>query len=200
MPSSLKTILNSWNRRFETDELDEFRDIVKGALSRQQKTLGKEHMSLIATEFEDDFELEGYRSHLEDRWAFSEEVQKLTDELVVVALYKQVELHTKRVATKNFPSISSKKLSNIDEQHKLLPFDLKGLTGFAAFDELRLMNNSIKHEGKVSPQLSAAHPSWNTGDPLKGLEEMYMRLRPLVEEYVKAYVDACYDNSEALKP
>ncbi|WP_125931911.1 hypothetical protein [Thiosocius teredinicola] len=200
MSLPMAKVMENWDKRFETEELDEFRDLVSIMLRRQERSIEKEEESLKHAAPDHDFDAQMYRSHLEDRWAFAREVQHLSDELAIVALYKQVELHTKRVAKKHFPKIDPKKLSSIDDQIKLLPFKLKKLHAFAAFDELRLLNNSIKHEGKVSKSLSRAFSSWKEGKKLKGLGDAYQRLRPLVEEYVQAYVGACYAKSAAKKP
>lgn len=196
MSLPMKSVFENWDKRFETEELDEFRSLVTASLNRQQKSIQQDEASLVGVEPNDDFDLDGYRMHLEDRWVFSQEVQHLANELAIVALYKQVELHTKRVAKKNFPNLDAKKLSNIDDQRKLLPFDSSSLVGYAAFDELRLLNNSVKHEGKVSPSLARSFSLWVKGDPLQSLGVTYQRLHPLVVQYVQAFVTACYAHSQ----
>jgi hypothetical protein len=196
---SLRTLLLSWDQRFETEELDEFRELVAAAIHRQRKSLESEEASLSIMTFDDEEDFQGYSMHLEDRWHFTREVQSLADELAVVALFKQVELHTKRVAKKNFPAIDAKALFSIDTFKQAVPFNLEALPGFAAFDELRLLNNSVKHEGKVSPQLARAFPNWNVGAPLEGLGVVYLRLQPEVTRYVHGFVAACYATSKKFK-
>jgi hypothetical protein len=184
--------LKNWDKRFETYDLDEFRTIVAVALERQQKALASEDASLLKVSYDADVDLESYRSHLEDRWSVTQEMIDLSGELAIVALYKKVELHTKRVALKVFPKVAPQKLSSIDGQIKSLPFNLEDLAEFQAFSEIRLINNSVKHSGKVSAPLAKEFPAWVEGDPLKGLDAAYERLKPLVSIYVEAFVSACY--------
>lgn len=185
-------ILKNWDKRLETDDLDEFRIIVAAALERQQKALISEEASLPRVSSDAEVDIEGYRAHLEDRSSVTQEMIDLAGELAIVALYKKVELHTKRVALKVFPKISVQKFSSVDGQIKSLPFKLENLPGFQSFSELRLINNSVKHQGKVSAPLAKEFPAWVKGDPLNGLDVAYERLKPQVKIYVEAFVTACF--------
>lgn len=200
MAIQLRNFLENWDKRFDTEELDEFRALVAATLSRQQKSLARDEASLPQAQPDEDFDVEAYRSHLEDRWHFTNDVQSLADELAIVALYNQVELHTKRVVKKNFPNIDPTKLSYINQARAVLPFTIDHLAGFVAFDELRLLNNSVKHDGKVSKQLSREFPFWVEGENLSGLGASYERIHPLVTQYVQEFVTACYAKSARSKP
>jgi hypothetical protein len=192
---SLGKLFEQLDKRFETETLDEFHGHLEASLRWRQKSLDEEYFSLTVEQFEDPRDIEGYRAHLEDKMAFSGDVQHLADELSVVALYKQVELHTKRVAKRNFPNINEKELFKIETLKKALPFDLEALPDFQAFDELRLINNAIKHEGKVSEELARKFKSWNEGNKLENLGAVYTRLLPSVKSYVKSFVTSAYANS-----
>ena len=195
MALSLGKLFENWDKRFETETLDEFRDHLEASLRRRQKSLDEEYSSLTVEQFEDPRDIEGYRMHLDDQMAFSVDVQHLADELSILALYKQVELHIKRITKKNFPNINEKELFNIGTLKKALPFDLEALPDFQAFDELRLINNAIKHEGKVSEELARKFKSWNEGNKLENLGAVYTRLLPSVKSYVKSFVTSAYENS-----
>jgi hypothetical protein len=187
----MKNIYEIWDKRFKTEEIDEFRELVAASIHRQEKYLENEEASLDVG-IEDEYYRESYRVHLEDRYHFTQEVRRLSDELAIVALFKQVELHTKKVAKKNFPSINENKLFEIEYLKKAFPFKVEELPSYAAFNELRLLNNAVKHQGKVSRQLSDAFPSWSLGADLAGLDTAYSRLHPGVTVYVQAFVSACY--------
>lgn len=57
---------------------------------------------------------------------------------------------------------------------------LEDVPHYRAIDELRLLNNAIKHEGVVTQELSKAFTRWKMGSPLNGLDKAYERLRPRV--------------------
>jgi hypothetical protein len=61
---------------------------------------------------------------------------------------------------------------------------LPSVPHFRAIDELRLLNNAIKHEGKVTKQLSQKYRRWCEGKKLEGLDQAYDRLRPKVPVYI----------------
>lgn len=191
----LVILLESWDKRFETEELDEFRELVATSVSRQQKAIEHDKAFYSELEFEDENDVQSYKMHLDDRDYFTSEVQHLANELSIMALLKQLELHIKRVVKKRFPSVDEKQLFKIAELKKLLPFNVNKLHCFGAFDELRLINNAIKHEGKVSNELAISFPSWKVGEDLTELGTVYTRLQPEVVLYVQAFVAACYAHS-----
>lgn len=62
--------------------------------------------------------------------------------------------------------------------------DLEAVPGFSAIDEVRLINNAIKHEGKVTAVL-ANYPGWTKGQELQNLGPAFERLAPRVPEYLE---------------
>ena len=194
MPPFAK-LIESWDKRFETEELDEFRDLVAASIGRQQKAIENDEASCSEIQFDDGNDFQSYTMHLEDRWYVTHEVQRLANELTIVALFKQLELHTKRVAKKRFPAADPKQLFTFGALKKAMPFDIEALHCFAAFNELRLINNAVKHEGKVSDELASTFPSWKLGEDLAALDAAYTRLQPEVTLYVQAFVAACYAHS-----
>lgn len=81
-------------------------------------------------------------------------------------------------------------MANIDsvknylQIHKRL--DLETVPHFRAIDELRLLNNCIKHEtySTVSRQLANRFPRWKEGDNLESLDKAYKRLSPKIPAYI----------------
>ncbi|EGW21597.1 hypothetical protein [Methylobacter tundripaludum] len=199
MALSLGNLLENLDRRIDCDTLDEFRDHLETSIRRREKSLESEYSSLTVEKFEDPRDINGYRMHLEDQMYFAGEVRNLGNELCIVALYKQIELHTKRVAKRTFPTLNERELFNIVSLNAALPFDIEVLPQFTALDELRLINNAIKHEGLVSPDLAKKFPAWIAGEELKGLDKCYERLLPLVQDYLKAFVSIAYANSTKFK-
>jgi hypothetical protein len=197
---SISKLFETLDKRFETEVIDEFRRHLEVSLSKQLKSMEENYASVSDNQFEDPSDIEGYKMHLDDLMVYSGDVQKLADELSIVALYKQFEIHTKRVVTKNFPRVNQKELFNFDLLKKALPFDLEAIPNFLAVDELRLINNAIKHEGKVDGKLAGKFAGWNEGDELLNLGTVYARLLPSVKDYVKSFVSAAYGHSGKFKP
>jgi hypothetical protein len=199
MALSLGKLLENIDQRIDSTTLDEFRDHLETSLRRREKALEKEYSSLTEDDFEDPRDIDGYKAHLEDQAFYANEVRKLGHELCIVALYRQIEIHSKRVVKRNFPSLNERQLFNIATMKTALPFDLEALPHFAAFDELRLFNNAIKHEGRVSDDLVKKFPTLCAGEELADLDKTYDRLLPLVQQYTKAFVSAAYANSAKYK-
>lgn len=199
MALSLGKLLETIDQRIDSTTLDEFRDHLETSLRRREKALEKEYSSVTEEDFEDPRDIDGYKMHIEDQAYYANEVRKLGHELCIVALYRQIEIHSKRVAKRNFPSINERQLFNIATMKAALPFDLEALPHFTAFDELRLFNNAIKHEGRVSDDLVKKFPALCVGEELADLGKTYDRLLPLVQQYTKAFVSAAYANSAKYK-
>lgn len=63
----------------------------------------------------------------------------------------------------------------------------KKLPEFNAVNELRLLNNAIKHEGVISKQLAKNYPHHGQfGDELTDLSISFERLEPIACKYIKA--------------
>lgn len=184
-----------WYQKFNTETLDEIRLVVGASLERQRKYLDQEHEDYADFGGDTAHEFTGYQNHLEERWLFTKEVAQLCAELTVVALFRQVELHLKHVTAKMLPSVNAAKFSNVQTLLLSLPF-VSTLPDFAAFDELRLLNNCIKHQGTVSQALAQKFPAWKLHAELSGLDAAYDRLLPSIKRFVSDFVDGC----DALKP
>jgi hypothetical protein len=199
MALSFSKLLQNIDQNIESTTLDEFRDHLEISLRRREKALNEEYSLLTEEDFEDPRDIDGYKMHIEDQAFYTNEVRKLGHELCIVALYRQIEVHTKRVAKRNFPSLNERQLFNIAAMKSALPFDLEALAHFDSFDELRLFNNAIKHEGRVSDDLSKKFPALRAGEELADLDKTYERLLPLIQQYIRAFVSAAYANSAKYK-
>jgi hypothetical protein len=186
------SVLENFDKRFDTDDLDEFRDLVGSSLKRQERALTKDAESLKLMEDDDDENAAGYASHIEDRWMLLRDVDNLTGQLLIVALYRQTELHIKRVVKRTHPAIDTSKLFNFKALKSAIPFNIEALPKFASFNELRILNNAVKHQGKVSDELSQNFQNWKLGEELTGLDTAYERLKPEIAEFISAFVAGCY--------
>ena len=158
----------------------------------------QEHQNIVcrAQEIQADSQQEGLdkdwlMDSLIDEHYFLDEAKKLSHELAIIALYKKIEITTNRVVSIAYPDISSKSLYRIDQLKKELTkkgIQIDSLPHYAAMDEVRCLNNDIKHNGVVSDKL-ALYPCWIKGSSLQDLEVAYTRLAPLCSLYMIELVD-----------
>lgn len=187
-------------RNFRTDTLDDFRSHLEISLRQELKSLEREHAAAGAgADLEQDPDLtEEYRSHLESLMESTKEVLQLGYELSIVALYRRVETHLNKVLRNTFPK-SAGLASSSDQLKAKHPF-IATLPNLAAFDELRLLNNDVKHgDGLVSKRLAMRFPGsgWVEGAPLEGLDTHLQRLQPKVESFIQEFVTGCYAEMRA---
>lgn len=128
---------------------------------------------------------------LADESYMLDEVLDLGGQLAIVALYRIVELKSSKIlgwrwSEKDIKDMNLYKADSLAKAlRRELGIDIKALPGFAAVNELRLLNNAIKHQGRVSAQL-AKYPGWVQGEPLRELGVACTRLTPSVPGYLKA--------------
>lgn len=111
----------------------------------------------------------------------------LCHEVAVLALYKKVEVRSKKLVKTAFPETDEKRLFNfrrISEQLSALGIDVANLPEFETIDELRRVCNAIKHSGIVTDEL-AEYEGWIVGEPLPDLSEFYSRVEPSVPIYIE---------------
>ncbi|MCX6135896.1 MAG: hypothetical protein NTV54_00145, partial [Ignavibacteriales bacterium] len=117
-------------------------------------------------------------------------IKKVADELLVVGLYKLVELNMKKVLCKAYDKeigrseIMGYSIKNIKKTLKDHGVSLSAIKNYSSIDELRVLNNAIKHEGKATKQL-AAFPNWQTGAELTKLDIVFDRIAPVVPEFIE---------------
>ena len=113
---------------------------------------------------------------------------ELYAECAIVVLWRCVELFRKRVITpavggaKARQSFKHKAFCRMLKQMGIPESDLRCA---AEVNELRCLNNAVKHDGHVGEEL-AAFPHWKLreGETLGDLRPHYARLRPTVKHYM----------------
>lgn len=117
-----------------------------------------------------------------------EEVFSYGEFLLILGLYRVVELTSKNIFKRYSSVPSDQKLTSIKNQknifNRITSRKLENLNNFKSIDELRQLNNCIKHSGKVDKKLSENFPRWKKGNEIKNVSETYERLKPKVPEYL----------------
>lgn len=123
--------------------------------------------------------------------ALLDQFAQLRDELAIVALYRVVELDSKTALRWYYSSedIERRRLFQYDKMSKALKADLrvdvKELTRHDDIRQLRLANNAVKHEGKVSSKLSK-HSAWAEGEPIRITDGDFERWASAIPVYLRA--------------
>ena len=131
-----------------------------------------------------------YVDYLGDQQGTESEVLKLGGGLAMVGLYRIIELSTKGLLRPKYKNAADKFYQYdrlVAKVKKDLSVDIQTLTGSAAVNEIRLINNAVKHDGKVSKELArrfGQQSGWKQSAPLTGLEQAFGRLSPAVPGYL----------------
>jgi hypothetical protein len=191
MAQNFQRLILNFFKRFDYEEIKGMRNSVASHISSQQLALLEEKDSLTISQFENDSDFEAYQTHLESNAEFLGEINELTDELCIIALHKKLEIKLNRILLKFYPLLDPKQMHRIDYLKKqLTSLKIDSLVGYSSADELRLINNAIKHSGIVSKSLAKEYSSWTCGLPLSNLDVAFTRLAPGVETYVESLCDA----------
>lgn len=197
MPAlTFSKLFKNFDRRLDMDDIDEFQYHLNKAVDEKLKKLDHKYKSISVDDVEDPRDLDGYKSLLEDIMMTTHSSKLLGYELSIIALYKKVEIKTKKIVGRMVPNVKEEKLSYFKYLCDTLPF-IKNLDNFKAFNELRMLNNAIKHGGVVSSELVKSFPSLSEGDDLKDLDKSYERLLPQIKEYMNELVDKIYANYDS---
>jgi hypothetical protein len=163
--------------------LEEFRQLVSNELQDRRNYWKKSNDDASSWQASDD-QYEAFRewAYAEGRFADIEGLAFLSDELVVLSLYRSIEVERRRVLLARFPFLDAKRTSSIRYLSSALPF-LQKLYGAEAINELRLICNCIKHSGRVSRELAKCNSCWKEGADLGKLAGAYERIAPFVGAY-----------------
>lgn len=171
------------------------------------KELEGEYESLENGDTEDNDEIMGYMS---DEFSQLKEVKELALRLLIVALYSVVEIRVKSMI-KNYinqkhnlkgePKFNKETLDQkvrpLFNNNQLIKFlkrefsvDLKNIANYAIIDELRCINNCIKHSGKVDDKLKIFN-NWTNKYEVGDVEQ-------LLPYYMKPITNFIYDLAKAI--
>jgi len=167
----------------EVEDIGRFREHVREARNAREKSIEKRAEGLP----------EEAQEFLADDLYELDLVSGLTDQLSIVALYRVVELYISKILVRRFGVSAVRKAYRIDTLEAFLKskgVDLKAISHFKSIDELRLLNNAVKHSGVVSAELAKHYPRWKKGNKLEHLDKAYERLHPKVSKYILRFAEA----------
>ncbi len=191
-------------QHFDYDEITELVEGLQAYASRKNDELSKlydqaeQDPELNLNQEYKDWVLTGIEN---DNFRLDESVE-LSRQLAVVALYMKMELRIKnacRIAYREIEAERLYKMHYLEKKLKERGIKIRDLPHFTSFDELRCINNDIKHGGVVGKEL-AKYPGWKLGEDLSNIEIAFERLAPgcrsLIFELIQAILDKKRENED----
>ncbi|WP_345867333.1 hypothetical protein [Shewanella algae] len=114
-------------------------------------------------------------------------------EMRIVHLYKSYELLLKSILkTLDFDISQVRNINDIRVKYRDYGTDLASIEGYQASDELRLVNNSIKHSTLISDQVKVALPEFSNASVFDycALSQFFDRTKPLLTNHVSQLIDS----------
>jgi hypothetical protein len=173
--------------RFEVDMVTRYLESAHKQFQEEATKLEKENKSLKKDQFEDEDDYEAYVSLLSSDYEILEDIKGLSEQLAIVALYRIVELNMKKILLWRYPKEEVEKLKRIDYIARRLSKDgikLERVPHYKVVDEIRLLNNAVKHENKVTKHLEK-YRSYKEGNELTNLGKVFNRLSLKVPRFLR---------------
>ena len=182
--------------QFRLEDIDDFFDRAQRSRKSEQRKLEQS----AASSRESDLD-----NLLDDHFAQLKEFSWLYAEFAIIGLWRCIELHRKSAMQAALGDQAAKRAYKHKQfQNDLLRLQIKEkkIRCARSVDELRCLNNAIKHERRVNGELAqfrrwkkkkrnqnsklAKRPQWSSkkDDELGDLKDHYLRLRPLAERYL----------------
>lgn len=187
-------------QHFDYDEITELIEGLRGHASRKAIELSglydkaERDSDLCRNEEHKDWVL----GSIENSRFTLDESAKLSCQLAVVALYMKIELRIKRACCIAYREIKIEqlyKMHYLEKQLKRRRIKIRDLPHFPSFDELRCINNDIKHGGVVGEEL-AKYPGWKLGDNLSNIDIVYERIAPGCQSFIFELIQAMIDRNK----
>ena len=178
------------------EDIDDFFDRAQSSRKSEQRKLEQSAASSRESDLVD---------LLDDEFAQLKEFSWLYAEFAIIGLWRCVELYRKSAMRAALGDQAAKRAYIHKEFQKdllNLQIEEKKIRCARSVDELRCLNNAIKHERRVNGELAefrrwkkkkrnqnsklAKRPRWRSkkDDELGDLKDHYLRLRPLAERYL----------------
>ncbi|HYU69167.1 MAG TPA: hypothetical protein VEL09_07530 [Burkholderiales bacterium] len=182
---------------FDDKPIARFRELLSQSIETELDHLHKAVEEARAKPEASRIEQQMVASFMDDESYFLEEAQELADSLSISALYSRLEITIKRLCRIGISGTKSRglfKFEKIADRFLTVGVDLKNLPEYQTIDELRCLNNAIKHEGKAGPELTKY--GWRVGDPIKGISDSYSRF----ENGCRLFVDSLREELIRVQP
>jgi hypothetical protein len=166
--------------KYDIEEVDHYLTLAHESRDSRLETLGKLSQS---------DKIDGPEDYLTDDFAQLDDFAIIASEFAVIGLWRSIELYRRRAMLNVFGQDGAAiafKNKKFKEYLAKLGIVEETLGRANAVDELRCLNNAIKHTRHVTGELSN-FGCWRKkkGEELGDLSSHYERLKPLASEYLE---------------
>lgn len=185
MSTGFEQLFDNSLSTLNTECIDSFRELVSESVTTEFSKIDEKYKSHKKSEYSSQETRQFREECITDDAIYLNDVSNLAAELSIVALYKLFEKKHKGIISFHKNETSMKKYGYWDNVKQVIPSEVKNTLAFNAVNELRLVNNCIKHEGEVSEELANEFPDYGkAGDDFTDLDEVFQRLQPSVIKYI----------------
>lgn len=189
---SWEQLTRNFDKNIDLEDIEEMQSNLNFSVDKKLASLQERFDNASESDLEDPSRLPCYKEHLEDLMISTYSAKLLGHELSIIALYKKIEIKMKKIVLSKVQGVNERNLSYFNYFKEVIPFSVEDIEGYHSFNELRLINNCIKHGGYVDNSLASDYSNWTESDELKDLDASYDRLLPGVKAYVSNMVDSLY--------
>lgn len=144
--------------QFDIEPIREFRNAISLSTTRRLQSLVESQRQQVEVS-PDLAQNPVLQSYFDDELVLAESIQDLADQLAIVALYGELEIRIKNMCAIAIPNVNARSLFNWKSLTTALAnmgIAISGLNSYAKVNELRCLNNAIKHSRKVDVELASA--------------------------------------------
>lgn len=186
---SFAKLQENHDKKLDHEQIDKILSIVNNATELKINELQKENNELTEEKFLHPSDMDCYRDMLYENMVEIESLRIIAEELAIISLYKNIEVKISSIVKRLAPH---KLKRNFTKTLSCIASNLREIDGYDSYNELRLINNAIKHDGKTTNDLTNSYPYWASGEELKNLKEAYERLLPGAKVFLRNVVEHIY--------
>ncbi|WP_395280337.1 hypothetical protein [Klebsiella variicola] len=179
---SFAKLQENHDKKLEHEQIDEILSIVNNATELKINELNKEYNELTEEMFVHPSDIDSYRDMLYENMVEIENLKMIAEEIAIMSLYKNMEVKISNIVERLAPHNLKR---NFTQTLNSIVTNLKEIDGYDSYNELRLINNAIKHEGRVTDELTKNYPHWIKEKELKNMREAYDRLLPGAKVFLR---------------
>lgn len=185
----IKCIL-SIERNIPTEDIRAMARLADNEKTIIEESLAKDLEDIASDDKIDEEERYHMSGHAEDYYGSQLLVTDISLRMSIVALYSKLEQSRTRILSLIYPAVPSKSFSDIRKVRNTVKpdFSLNSLAEADVVNDLRFLNNDIKHNGKIGKELGGRN-NWELGAPILITRAMTEQYCDSVEQNIQSLAD-----------
>lgn len=181
--------------RIRIDVLEHLLLSVSTQLLTERQELENKIKRTKSNDFDNEMTYQWYIDDLSDTFHTLKDIEKEAEKLSIIGLYRIVESNTISIFKRLYGNDKKrlKKLHKFDEQKKHLVrdfhVDLEKILNYEKINELRLLNNAIKHNNSIVTQELAKYDGWKENEEMSDYLNLFNEFSSAIPQYLKNLAD-----------